>query len=284
MQLGQVRLSSGAVVVMALDRGNLYPLDMNRDPQIRSLADVLHQPDPVATAQKLISREPVLRATDCEFLAPINDQEIWAAGVTYKRSKVAREEESQGAAQFYDKVYTAPRPELFFKATAQRVVHPGQPVRIRADARWSVPEPELTLVISPRGQIVGYTIGNDMSSRDIEGENPLYLPQAKVYKGSCAIGPVITPVAHMPPLGEVEIRLVVRRAQQTAFEGRTTLTQMARTPQSLVEWLLRDNEFPHGALLLTGTGIVPPDEFTLQPGDLVSISITGIGTLTNPVA
>jgi 2-dehydro-3-deoxy-D-arabinonate dehydratase len=284
MQFGQVRLPSGAVVVIALDRGNIHPLEMNRDPHIRSLADVLHHPEPVTIARKLIACEPQLSATDCEFLAPINHQEVWAAGVTYKRSKVAREEESQGAAQFYDKVYTAARPELFFKATPPRVVHPGQPVRIRSDATWSVPEPELTLVISPRGRIVGYTIGNDMSSRDIEGENPLYLPQAKIYKGSCSIGPVITPVAEMPPLPEVEIHLEVRRAQQTAFEGRTTLAQMARTPQSLAEWLFKENEFPQGAFLLTGTGIVPPDEFTLMPGDVVRISITGIGTLTNPVA
>jgi 2-dehydro-3-deoxy-D-arabinonate dehydratase len=217
------------------------------------------------------------------FLAPIDRQEIWAAGVTYKRSKIAREEESRGAAQVYDKVYTAARPELFLKATPERVVGPGQPVRVRADSKWSVPEPELALVISPAGKIVGYTIGNDMSARDIEGENPLYLPQAKIYKQSCAVGPLITPVGAMPPLAGVEIKLNIVRGGKLAFEGSTTLAQMARTTESLAEWLFRENEFPHGAVLLTGTGIVPPDEFTLKPGDEVTIAIVGIGTLWNPV-
>jgi 2-dehydro-3-deoxy-D-arabinonate dehydratase len=146
-----------------------------------------------------------------------------------------------------------------------------------------VPEPELALVVSPAGKIVGYTVGNDMSARDIEGDNPLYLPQAKIYKQSCAVGPLVTPVSGMPPLPGVEIRLVIARDGKTAFEGSTTLAQMARTPESLVEWLFRENDFPHGAVLLTGTGIVPPDEFTLKPGDDVSISIGGIGTLRNPV-
>jgi 2-dehydro-3-deoxy-D-arabinonate dehydratase len=164
------------------------------------------------------------------------------------------------------------------------VVGPGHPIRVRADSKWSVPEPELTLVVSPALQIVGYTIGNDVSSRDIEGENPLYLPQAKVYRQSCSVGPFVTPVEKMPPLAGVEIRLVVRRGSKVVFEGSTTLAQMARTPESLVEWLGRENEFPNGVMLLTGTGIVPPDEFTLTGGDVVDISIAGIGTLTNPVA
>ena len=217
------------------------------------------------------------------FLAPIDRQEVWAAGVTYKRSKIAREEESRGAAQFYDKVYTADRPELFLKATPARVVDPDQPVRVRADSNWSVPEPELALVIDPKGMIVGFTIGNDMSARDIEGENPLYLPQAKIYRGSCSVGPLVTPAGLMPVLAEVEIRLVIRRDGQTAFAGDTSLAQLARTTESLAEWLFRENAFPDGAVLLTGTGIVPPDEFTLKSGDDVSITITGIGTLRNPV-
>src|SRR5262249_17961478 len=186
--------------------------------------------------------------------------------------------------QFYDKVYSADRPELFLKATPERVVGPGQPVRVRTDSKWSVPEPELALVVSPDLRIVGYTIGNDMSARDIEGETPLYLPQAKIYKQSCAVGPVITLAAAMPPLPDVEIRLVIRRGRSVVFEGSTTLAQMARTPEALVDWLGRENEFPSGVILLTGTGIVPPDEFTLAPGDDVSISITGIGTLANRVA
>jgi 2-dehydro-3-deoxy-D-arabinonate dehydratase len=285
MQFAKVRRDNGSVGVVVVERGHLFSLDMNRDPAVRTLADLLHTPNPVETASRLIDMVSTSeRFQDQTFLAPVDYQEIWAAGVTYKRSKVAREEESKGASQFYDKVYTAERPELFLKATPARVVHPDQPVRIRADAKWSVPEPELTLVISPTGKIVGYTIGNDMSSRDIEGENPLYLPQAKVYKGSCAVGPLVTPVASMPALQNVEIKLTVRRGGKVAFEGSTMLSQMARTCENLAEWLFRENEFPHGAMLLTGTGIVPPDDFTLTRGDEVSIFISGIGTLRNPVA
>ncbi|MBA4066294.1 MAG: 2-hydroxyhepta-2,4-diene-1,7-dioate isomerase, partial [Isosphaera sp.] len=277
MQLGKVRRAGGPAVV-AVENGQVLTLTA------ASLADVLHSPDPIATARTLVDRrvppEPLGSQT---FLAPIDRQEVWAAGVTYKRSKVAREEESRGAAQFYDKVYTAPRPELFLKATPQRVVHPGDPVRVRADSNWSVPEPELALVISPAGTIVGFTVGNDMSARDIEGENPLYLPQAKIYSGSCSVGPLVTPAAAMPPLAGVEIRLTITRGGATAFEGSTTLAQMARTPEELAGWLFRENAFPDGAVLLTGTGIVPPDEFTLKPGDGVAIMVAGVGTLRNPV-
>ncbi len=283
MQFGKIRRANGDHAV-AIENGQVFTLDMARDPKIPSLSALLTMVDPVSSARELIdprfAPEPL---GDQTFLAPIDRQEIWAAGVTYKRSKIAREEESAGAAQFYDKVYSAPRPELFMKATPERVVPPGKPVHIRADSKWNVPEPELTLVISPEGKIVGYTIGNDMSSRDIEGENPLYLPQAKIYKQSCAIGPVITPVAGMPPLAGVEIKLVISRGGKPAYEGTTTLAQLNRTPESLADWLFRENEFPHGALLLTGTGIVPPDEFSLKAGDDVAITITGIGTLRNPV-
>ncbi|MBN9118641.1 MAG: fumarylacetoacetate hydrolase family protein [Planctomycetes bacterium] len=285
MQLGKVRYKDGAVGVVLVERNSVFRVDTTRDPALRTLADLLHAPDPIGAANRIVDTTATSeRLSDQTFLAPVDHQEVWAAGVTYKRSKVAREEESKGAAQFYDKVYTADRPELFLKATPARVVHPGEPVRIRADAKWSVPEPELALVISPAGKIVGFTVGNDMSSRDIEGENPLYLPQAKIYKGSCSVGPLVTPIAAMPPLAGVEIKLVIARGGKTAFEGATTLAQMARTVESLAEWLFRENEFPNGALLLTGTGIVPPDEFTLAHGDDVSISIAGIGTLRNPVA
>ncbi len=283
MQFGKIRRANSDHAV-AIENNQVFTLDMALDPEISSLASLLTKPDPVAVARELIdprfAPEPLGNQT---FLAPIDRQEIWAAGVTYKRSKIAREEESAGAAQFYDKVYSAPRPELFMKATPERVVPPGKPVHIRADSKWNVPEPELTLVISPAGKIVGYTIGNDMSSRDIEGENPLYLPQAKIYKQSCAIGPFITPVAKMPPLASVEIKLVISRGGKPAYEGTTTLAQLNRTPESLADWLFRENEFPNGVLLLTGTGIVPPDEFSLQAGDDVAITITGIGTLRNPV-
>jgi len=283
MQFGKIRRANSDHVV-AIENNKVFTLDMALDPTISSLAALLAKPDPIATARELIdprfATEPL---ADQTFLAPIDRQEIWAAGVTYKRSKIAREEESAGAAQFYDKVYSAPRPELFMKATPERVVPPGKPVHVRADSKWNVPEPEFTLVISPEGKIVGYTIGNDMSSRDIEGENPLYLPQAKIYKKSCAIGPVITPVAGMPPLAGVEIKLVISREGKPAYEGTTTLAQLNRTPESLADWLFRENEFPNGALLLTGTGIGPPDEFSLKPGDEVAITIAGIGTLRNPV-
>jgi 2-dehydro-3-deoxy-D-arabinonate dehydratase len=284
MRFGKVRRASGAVTVVLIEGDTAHTLAMSRDPAVRCLADLLAAPDPAALARSLIDPAiPAEPAAGLKYLAPVDRQEVWAAGVTYKRSKIARQEESAGAAQFYDKVYSAPRPELFLKATPERVAHPGDPIRVRADSAWSVPEPELTLVVSPDGRIVGYTVGDDVSARDIEGENPLYLPQAKIYAGSCAVGPVVTPAAAMPSLADVEIRLVIRRAGAVAFDGATTLGMMARTPEDLVGWLTRENAFPHGALLMTGTGIVPPDEFTLKPGDEVSITIAGIGTLTNPV-
>jgi len=218
------------------------------------------------------------------LLAPIESQEVWAAGVTYYRSRDARMEESKsaGGGDFYDRVYSADRPELFFKATKHRVVGPNGKVAIREDASWSVPEPELTLVISASGKIVGYTIGNDMSSRDIEGENPLYLPQAKVYDRSCALGPCIL-VTPEPLAATTEIRLEILRAGQSEFSGATTLKSLKRDPQSLVHYLYRNNSFPNGCFLLTGTGIVPPDSFTLHPGDEIRITIPPIGTLTNTV-
>ena len=219
-----------------------------------------------------------------EALAPIGQQEVWASGVTYYRSRTARMEESKsaGGGDFYDRVYAAPRPELFFKATPHRVSGPGEPVRIRKDSKWNVPEPELTLVVNSLGNIIGYTIGNDMSSRDIEGENPLYLPQAKVYAQCCGLGPAIL-VCSQPLEITTEIVLEILRDGRTAFSGRTELTNMKRSPTELVEYLYRDNVFPYGCFLLTGTGIVPPDEFTLEPGDEVRITIEPIGTLINTV-
>lgn len=220
-----------------------------------------------------------------QILAPAVSQEVWAAGVTYFRSRDARIEESKdaGGGTFYDRVYNAERPELFFKATGRRVVAPGQPVRIRTDARWSVPEPELTLLISSTGTITGYTIGNDMSSRDIEGENPLYLPQAKVYDGSCALGPAIL-LSPDPLPRTTSIEIEVLRNNSVAFSGSTTLAELKRDPKLLAEYLFRDNTFPDGVFLMTGTGIVPADDFTLASGDIVRITIKGIGTLENPVA
>ena len=217
-------------------------------------------------------------------LAPVVSQEVWAAGVTYFRSRTARIEESRpaGGGSFYDAVYSAERPELFFKAAGWRVRGPGEPVCIRRDARWSVPEPELALVVNRHGGIVGCTIGNDMSSRDIEGENPLYLPQAKVYDGSCALGPGMLILEEpLPP--ETTIALTIHRNGDAVFQGNTTLHQMRRTPEQLVQYLYRETSFPYGAVLLTGTGVVPPDEFTLQAGDAIAISIPPIGTLDNVV-
>jgi len=219
-----------------------------------------------------------------DLLPPIGSQEVWAAGVTYYRSRNARMEESKtaGGGDFYDRVYHAERPELFFKATSHRVVGPGDKVAIREDARWSVPEPELALFISPGGKIAGYTIGNDMSSRDIEGENPLYLPQAKVYDRSCALGPCLL-LAEEPLPSSTEIRTEIRREGEVVFSGATTLKEMKRKPEELVDYLYRASSFPNGCFLLTGTGIVPPDTFTLKLGDEISIAIPPIGTLANAV-
>jgi len=227
---------------------------------------------------------PTDRPVPEDLLPPIGSQEVWAAGVTYYRSRNARMEESKGAGggDFYDRVYHATRPELFFKSAPHRVVGPDAKVAIRDDASWSVPEPELTLFVTPRGKIAGYTIGNDMSSRDIEGENPLYLPQAKVYDRSCALGPCL--LIGDPPLGAAtEIAIEIRRGGVPAFSGETTLKEMKRKPEELVEYLYRNNTFPHGCFLLTGTGVVPPDSFSLQAGDEIRITIPPIGTLVNVV-
>jgi 2-dehydro-3-deoxy-D-arabinonate dehydratase len=283
MRLAKFRRGAGPDEVGVLDGDRLHPLDLPRA-GVASLAELLAAPDPTALANRALGPD-ALSPADVMLLPPVDAQEVWAAGVTYLRSKTAREEEAAaaGGGSFYDRVYTAPRPELFFKATPARVVGPGEPVRVRRDSRWSVPEPELALVISPDLRIVGYTIGNDMSARDIEGENPLYLPQAKVYKQSCALGPCVTLASALPPRDRVAIRLRIERGGAVAFAGETSLARMARPLEELVDWLGRENEFPNGVILLTGTGVVPPDEFTLQAGDVVTIAIDGIGELTNPV-
>lgn len=219
------------------------------------------------------------------ILAPIVSQEVWAAGVTYFRSRTARMEESKdaGGGSFYDRVYSAERPEIFFKATPQRVANPNQPMHLRGDSKWMVPEPELTLAINSKGEIIGCTVGNDLSCRDIEGENALYLPQAKCFKLCAALGPAIL-IQSEPLVPTTRIALQIERGGTTVFEGDTTLAQLKRTPQELVGFLFRDNTFPTGAFLMTGTGIVPGDEFTLHSGDVVKITIDGIGTLSNPMA
>jgi 2-dehydro-3-deoxy-D-arabinonate dehydratase len=220
-----------------------------------------------------------------QLRAPIGSQEIWAAGVTYLRSREARMEESKdaGGGDFYARVYEAERPELFFKSPSYRAVGSGQPVRIREDSKWNVPEPELTLFICSQGSIEGYTIGNDMSSRDIEGENPLYLPQAKSYDGSAAIGPCLY-VPPSPIAPDTQIRLEILRSGARAFNAEISINRMKRKHQELASYLFLETSYPNGAYLMTGTGIVPPDDFTLQPGDEISISIDGIGKLVNIVA
>ncbi len=221
---------------------------------------------------------------DEEWLAPIHSQEVWAAGVTYFSSRLARMEESRdtGGGDFYSRVYEADRPELFFKATPARVVDPGEPFRIRKDSEWDVPEPELALFVTASGKIVAYTVGNDVSSRSIEGENPLYLPQAKTYDDCACLGPCLfVPEEPLPP--ETKVQLEIRREGEVAFGDETTLEQMKRKPEELVDYLFRETSFAEGVFLMTGTGIVPGTDFTLRSGDQVSISIDGIGTLTNPV-
>ncbi|MFO0879596.1 MAG: fumarylacetoacetate hydrolase family protein [Gemmataceae bacterium] len=284
MQLCKFRDGTGAARVGLVDGGSVLPLDLGKHGPGATLATLLHAENPAGVVQAL-PRGTAVPLASVELLAPVDQQDIWAAGVTYKRSKVAREEESasSGASRFYDLVYTAARPELFFKSSAARVVPTGKAVRIRRDARWSVPEPELALILSPALKIVGYTIGNDMSSRDIEGENPLYLPQAKMYDGACALGPVITLAGHLPPLAETHIRLNIQRGGRAVFEGQTNLSMMARTFEELAGWLGREMAFPDGAVLLTGTGVVPPDDFTLTQGDEITIEVTGIGRLVNHV-
>jgi 2-dehydro-3-deoxy-D-arabinonate dehydratase len=232
------------------------------------------------TSQASRTQAPALQ----DLLPPIGSQEVWAAGVTYYRSRDARMEESKsaGGGDFYDRVYSAARPELFFKATAHRVVGPGAKVAIRSDASWSVPEPELVLFITPGGKIAGYTIGNDMSSRDIEGENPLYLPQAKVYDRSCALGPCLLISDEALPTS-TGISIEIRREGKVSFSGTTTLKEMKRQPEELARYLYHSSSFPSGCFLFTGTGIVPPDSFTLREGDEVSITIPPIGTLSNIV-
>ena len=249
---------------------------LNNDDLLRELTTALPGLEPLENGREILNEH---------LLPPVVSQEIWASGVTYYRSREARMEESKdaGGGDFYDRVYHAERPELFFKSPPYRAVGHGQPVRIRRDSGWNVPEPELTLVITSSGKIIGYTVGNDMSSRDIEGENPLYLPQAKSYDGSTSVGPgILLREEPLPP--DTAIGLAIHRLGEVAFEGQTSLDQMKRKPQELVSFLYRETSFPHGALLMTGTGVVPPDSFTLASGDEVRIRIDRIGTLINTVA
>jgi 2-dehydro-3-deoxy-D-arabinonate dehydratase len=252
---------------------------------LASLETLLEADDPTALIRHLCRQQlPRVALSEASLRAPIERQEVWAAGVTYLRSKAARIEESDFSATAYDRVYDAVRPELFFKSLPEKVVAHGEPVGIRRDAQWSVPEPELALVLNSRGRVAGCTIGNDMSSRDIEGENLLYLPQAKIYRGSCALGPWLRLGASEAEARQWQVKLEIMRDSQKVFAGATSIGQIKRGFDELAGFLFRSQEFPHGAVLLTGTGIVPPSDFTLRAQDRVKIEISGIGLLENPVA
>jgi 2-dehydro-3-deoxy-D-arabinonate dehydratase len=272
---GSVRLASGEV-----DHGpsRLLPAEV-------SLDDLLGGADDTAGSSLSAALEAVTDddvPAGSRVLAPVEGQEVWASGVTFERSREARNEEA-GPVDIYDRVYEAHRPELFCKAAPGRVRGPGEPVGIRCDSGWDVPEPELGLVADAIGRLVAVTVGNDMSSRSIEGENPLYLPQAKVYTGSCALGPALVPLAEAQPLSDLVVELEISRDGERLFADRVPISAMRRRPDELLEWLFSALDFPVGVVLLTGTSIVPPQELTLRAGDVVDITVPGVGTLTNPV-
>jgi 2-dehydro-3-deoxy-D-arabinonate dehydratase len=252
---------------------------------VHRMTDLLERADLVEQLTRLgetgLAEHPL---DSVRLLTPVESQEVWAAGVTYLRSRDARMVESEFSASAYDRVYDAVRPEIFFKSLGEKVVSPGEAVGIRRDAHWNVPEPELTLVISSSGRIAGYTIGNDMSSRDIEGENLLYLPQAKIYTGACAVGPWIVVGPTEEDARQWSIQLEIRRGGEQVFAGETRANRIKRPFQELVDYLYRSQTFPNGAVLLTGAGVVPPDSFTLEARDSVRIAISGVGTLENPVS
>jgi 2-dehydro-3-deoxy-D-arabinonate dehydratase len=282
MKLAKFRHPNGTTGVGLIEDFALVPLKLVGG-QYNCLADILEADNPAEVSDFLADPDGRISLGKVRLLPPIDDQEVWAAGVTYRRSQVARVEESTIASDCYDKVYRSPRPELFFKATPHRVAGPGQPIRIRKDSQWTVPEPELTLVLNSHLHLVGFTVGNDVSARDIEGENPLYLPQAKTFDACCGLGPCITLPIAMPPESDILVEMIIRRGDDIVFEEATSVDKMARSFDNLISWLARENSFPQGVFLLTGTGIVPPSDFALAAGDTVEISISGVGTLINPV-
>jgi 2-dehydro-3-deoxy-D-arabinonate dehydratase len=275
-RLCRYQVRSGKIAVGLLQPGGIFPLETIG---VHSLSEIIEER---SRLDRLSQLTPLLPLESVDLLAPVEQQEVWAAGVTYLRSKKARMEESDFSASAYDKVYEAPRPEIFFKSLGSKVSGPGGSIGIRHDAKWNVPEPELALVINSRAELAGFTIGNDMSSRDIEGENLLYLPQAKIYTHSCALGPCIA-LASEETARHWTISIEIQRAGKEVFAGQTSVNQLKRSFRELIDYLYRSQEFPHGAILLTGTGIVPGDDFTLAAGDQVSIEISDVGTLTNTV-
>jgi len=282
MQIAKFKNRDGEVCVGAIDGDSIVPIQCESAPN--PLFEWLEIAEPAQRAMERLDQTHACPLNDVVLLPPIDQHEVWAAGVTYQRSQSARMEESEAAADCYERVYRSDRPELFPKAAPHRVVGPNQPLRLRADSKWMVPEPEVALVLNSRLDIVGFTIGNDLSCRDIEGDNPLYLPQAKIFEGSCSLGPWITLAESVPRPDKLAVELVVHRQGETAFSGQSSTSKMARTFPDLVSWLGREMNFTNGAVLLTGTGIVPENEFTLQSGDIVDISIERIGTLSNPIA
>jgi 2-dehydro-3-deoxy-D-arabinonate dehydratase len=284
MKLCRFTSTSGPAVRIGLIANDRTVLDLS-DAGVQRMKDLLERADLADELVRLsragLAEHPLDRV---RLLTPVETQEVWAAGVTYLRSKEARMVESEFSASAYDLVYDAVRPEIFFKSLPEKVVSPGEAVGIRQDARWNVPEPELALVMNSSGKIVGFTIGNDMSSRDIEGENLLYLPQAKIYTGSCAVGPWIVVGPAEDEARRWSIQLVIRRGGNPVFTGETQAGNIKRPFNDLVDYLFRSQKFPNGAVLLTGAGVVPPDSFTLEGADSVHITISGIGTLENPVA
>jgi 2-dehydro-3-deoxy-D-arabinonate dehydratase len=280
MKLCRFQNASGEVRVgQLLDESTVVDLS---EKGVESITELLEDSN-YLTRIEALTDSPTLPLDDVEILTPVEKQEVWAAGVTYLRSKKARMEESDFSANAYDQVYDAPRPEIFFKALPEKVVGPNEPVGIRADSKWNVPEPELTLVVNSAKELVGVSIGNDMSSRDIEGANLLYLPQAKLYDKSCAIGPCIVTGASEEEIRQWTIGVEISRQEEAVFNGETSIDNIKRSFSELLDYLGRSQSFPHGAMLLTGTGVVPDDEFTLEANDKVSITISGIGTLNNPV-
>ena len=273
-QFGEIRVG------LAVDETTLADLTPGG---IQTITELLEDADCVARVEALANL-PTIPLEEVALLAPVERQEVWAAGVTYLRSKNARMEESDFSASAYDLVYEADRPEIFFKSLPEKVVGPNEPVGIRADAKWNVPEPELTLVVNSAKKLVGVSIGNDMSSRDIAGENLLYLPQAKVYDGACAVGPWIVVGANEAEVREWTVGVEIVRNGETVFNGETSINNIKRTFDELVDYLCRSQTFSRGAMLLTGTGVVPDDDFTLANDDVIRITISGIGTLENPVA
>lgn len=281
MHLCRFRTADSATRIGILEEAGILDLT---SVGIGSLTELLEHPKLSRCLAELAGGGlPRVPLTGVRLLAPVDRQEVWAAGVTYLRSKTARMEESDFSARAYNHVYEAPRPEIFFKSLPEKVSGPGEAVGIRTDAKWNVPEPELALVLNSRGELVGYTVGNDMSSRDIEGENLLYLPQAKIYERSCALGPCLVVGVTEEEARTWTVKVEILRAGAVVFSGETEIARIKRGFAELAQWLFRSQRFPNGAILLTGTGVVPPNEFTLEAGDGVRISISGIGALENHV-